>query len=168
MRIAPTALLLLASLAHVRSSQQAFNKLLSTGDVGATAREWSWVNCGDPTDAILLHSIEVSPDPPVPGKDLTITVKGTVNEVIKEGAYADVVVKIGLVKLLQKRFDVCGEAKNANASITCPVEAGEHTVVQTVPLPREIPPAKFTVQVRGYTANEEGMLCVDLKASFMP
>jgi hypothetical protein len=28
----------------------------------------------------------------------------------QEGAYADVTVKLGLVKLLQKRFDVCEEA----------------------------------------------------------
>ena len=28
----------------------------------------------------------------------------------QEGAYADVVVKLGLVKLLTKRFDVCEEA----------------------------------------------------------
>jgi len=28
----------------------------------------------------------------------------------QDGAYADVTVKLGLVKLLQKRFDVCEEA----------------------------------------------------------
>jgi hypothetical protein len=28
----------------------------------------------------------------------------------QEGAYADVTVKLGLIKLLQKRFDVCEEA----------------------------------------------------------
>ena len=29
---------------------------------------------------------------------------------LQEGAYADVIVKIGLVKLLQKEFDLCEEA----------------------------------------------------------
>jgi hypothetical protein len=28
----------------------------------------------------------------------------------QDGAYADVVVKLGLIKLLQKQFDVCEEA----------------------------------------------------------
>lgn len=28
----------------------------------------------------------------------------------QEGAYADVTVKLGLIKLIQKRFDVCEEA----------------------------------------------------------
>lgn len=65
--------------------------------------------------------------------------------------------KLGLVKLLQKRFDVCEEAyvpdrllpsftqiehensRNANASVKCPVEVGPYTVSQTVALPKEIP-----------------------------
>lgn len=28
---------------------------------------------------------------------------------LQEGAFADVVVKLGLIKLIQKRFDVCEE-----------------------------------------------------------
>lgn len=28
-------------------------------------------------------------------------------------------------------------------------------------------PAKFTVNVRGYTANDEDMVCLDLKVDFM-
>lgn len=57
-----------------------------------------------------IESITVSPDPPEPGKNLTVTVEATANEVVEEGAYADVTVKLGLIKLLQKRFDVCEEA----------------------------------------------------------
>lgn len=66
------------------------------------------------------------PDPPKPGQNLTIKAKGIVVDEIdvcwnstnngwyltepKDGAYADVTVKLGLVKLLHKRFDVCEEA----------------------------------------------------------
>lgn len=57
-----------------------------------------------------LKSITVSPDPPVPGKPLSVTAVADVLETIEEGAYADVLVKLGLIKLLQKRFDVCEEA----------------------------------------------------------
>ncbi|KAJ8596954.1 hypothetical protein M405DRAFT_804559 [Rhizopogon salebrosus TDB-379] len=128
---------------------------------------WSWEDCGFPTDAIQLQSISLSPDPPKPGEDLTVTAVGLAQEVIEDGAYADVVVKLGLIKLLTKRFDVCEEARAANASIQCPVEEGKYTVVQTVALPKEIPQAKFTVAVRGYTASDDDMLCLDLKVDFM-
>ncbi|KAI6153520.1 ML domain-containing protein [Pisolithus tinctorius] len=132
-----------------------------------TMEGWSYVNCGLPSDVVQVKSITLFPDPPKPGKDLIITAVGTVNQVVEDGAFADVTVKLGLIKLLHKQFDVCHEARAANASIQCPVEKGEYTVVQNVTLPKEIPPAKFSVSVRGYTAEEEDMLCLDLKVDFM-
>ncbi|KAJ6503436.1 ML domain-containing protein [Mycena vitilis] len=133
----------------------------------AYAGGWQYVDCGLPSNPVQIDSIELFPDPPLPGHDLTVTVKALVTDVIEEGASADVVVKLGLIKLLQKTFDVCEEARNANATIACPVEPGLHTVVQTVALPKEIPKAKFVVLVRGFTVAEEDMLCLDLKIDFM-
>ena len=52
----------------------------------------------------------MKPDPPVPGKNLTVTVDADVLETIEDGATADVTVKLGLIKLLQKTFDMCEEA----------------------------------------------------------
>ncbi|KAI6007343.1 ML domain-containing protein [Pisolithus albus] len=121
-----------------------------------TMEGWSYINCGLPTDVVQVKSISVSPDPPKPGKNLTLTAVGTVNEVVKVGAYADVT-----------QFDICHEASAANASIQCPVDAGDYTVVQTVALPNEIPRAKFSINVRGYTVDDEDMLCLDLKVDFM-
>ncbi|KAF8622885.1 hypothetical protein AX15_006650 [Amanita polypyramis BW_CC] len=133
-----------------------------------TTSSWSYTDCGLPSDPVQVESIEVSPDPPKPGHNLTIKAKGVVTEVINEGAYADVTVKLGLVKLLHKQFDVCEEARKANVSVTCPVQPGPYTVEQTVMLPKEIPRAKFSVNVRAFTAEEEDMLCLDLKVDFFP
>jgi len=132
-----------------------------------TTEGWSYEVCGLPSDPIQISSIEVSPSPPQPGKDLTITVTGTAVEIIEEGAYADVLVKLGLVKLLKKRFDVCEEARNNNVSVQCPVDKGTYTVVHTVPLPREIPRAKFGVDVQGFTVNDDDLFCLKLKVDFM-
>ncbi|KAF5311941.1 hypothetical protein D9619_003243 [Psilocybe cf. subviscida] len=132
-----------------------------------TTEGWEWKNCGLPTDAIQIESIKVSPDPPQPGQDLTVKVTGTAQEVIEEGAYVDVTVKLGLIKILSKRFDVCEEARGANATVQCPVQKDTYTVEQTVALPKEIPKAKFKVDVRGYTVDEEDMLCLQLMVDFM-
>lgn len=68
--------------------------------------------------------------------------------------------KIGLVKLLSKKFDVCEEAyvlchnlmfilfndtdsRNAKATVQCPVEPGSYIVEHTVALPKEIPKGKL-------------------------
>ncbi|KAJ2931203.1 hypothetical protein H1R20_g5932, partial [Candolleomyces eurysporus] len=132
-----------------------------------TADKWSWKDCGEPDWPVQIESIEVSPDPPQPGKDLTVKVKASVIERIAEGAYADVEVKLGLVKILEKTFDVCEEARNANATVQCPVEVGPYLVEQTVALPKEIPRAKFKVNVNGYTEEDEEMLCLNLEIDFM-
>ncbi|KAJ7837517.1 hypothetical protein B0H14DRAFT_1096264 [Mycena olivaceomarginata] len=100
----------------------------------AATSGWEYVDCGDPSYPVQLDSIEISPDPPLPGHDLTVTVKALVTDVIEEGATADVTVKLGRIKLLQKKFDVCQEARNANATVSCPVEPGPYEIVQTVAL----------------------------------
>ncbi|KIR68442.1 phosphatidylglycerol/phosphatidylinositol transfer protein [Cryptococcus bacillisporus CA1280] len=132
-----------------------------------TMDSWSYVDCGLATDAVQIKSITVSPDPPVPGKNLTVNVKADVLTTIEEGAYADVTVKLGLIKLLHKEFDLCDEARNANATVQCPVKPGPYSVSQMVELPEEIPKAKFAVMVRGYTVEDEDMLCLDLFVDFM-
>jgi len=144
------------------------NEQVTLASLSSLSEKLVVVDCGQPEDAITIKSITVSPDPPQPGQNLTLTAVGTVNVVIEAGAYADVTVKLGLIKLIQKRFDVCEEAQNANASIQCPVQPGEYELVQTVALPKEIPPAKFSVSVRGFTADELDMVCMDLKIDFMP
>lgn len=57
-----------------------------------------------------IKEINVTPDPPAPGKNLTVNVKAEVLKTVDEGAWAHVVVKLGLIKLLQKDFDICEEA----------------------------------------------------------
>ncbi|EMD42176.1 hypothetical protein CERSUDRAFT_79775 [Gelatoporia subvermispora B] len=128
--------------------------------------KWSWSSCGHDSDPVQIQSIDISPDPPERGQNLTVTVKGFANKQIKDGAYADVVVKVGAIKLLQKEFDLCDEARNADAEIQCPVEEGQHEVTHSVALPREIPYAPFSVHIQGYTDEDEEMTCVDIKIDF--
>ncbi|EIN04960.1 hypothetical protein PUNSTDRAFT_116237 [Punctularia strigosozonata HHB-11173 SS5] len=127
---------------------------------------WRWLDCGSSTDVVRIESIEVSPDPPEKGKDLSIEVTGNAGEVVEDGAFADVTVKIGPLRVLQKRYDLCEEARNANASIQCPIDEGRHIVNQTVTLPKEIPNALYRINVRGYTMNDEDMVCIDLDVDF--
>ncbi|PIG80852.1 hypothetical protein AARAC_009390 [Aspergillus arachidicola] len=90
----------------------------------------------------------------------------TVSNAIEEGAYVDVVVKLGLIKLLKKQFDACETLRNYNSTIQCPVEPGSYVVTQTVDLPREIPLAKYNIAAEGYTNNDDPMLCLKFVADF--
>ncbi|KAH9985440.1 ML domain-containing protein, partial [Russula compacta] len=163
-----TIVFLSLSVATNVNSQLSFQKPVANQDgLLHTTQGWSWVNCGLSTDPIQVESIKVFPDPPKPGQNLTVTVEASTQEKVQEGAYADVTVKLGLIKLLQKKFDLCEEARNAQASVQCPVDEGHYVVEQTVALPKEIPQAKFTVNARGYTVDDDDLFCVDLKVDFM-
>ncbi|KAJ6474992.1 ML domain-containing protein, partial [Mycena sanguinolenta] len=119
-------------------------------------------DAGLPSDAVQIKSISVSPDLPKIGAELTVTVDVEVMDTVEEGATADVLVKVGRIKLLQKTFDICEVAWNANATITCPVAPGTYSIVQTVQLPKEVPKIKYAVSVHGYTKDQLDMACVDL------
>ncbi|KAI0830688.1 ML domain-containing protein [Trametes gibbosa] len=161
-------LLFAAALGYAAASPVDEQQVLNNPSSLAPSKDWDWTDCGSDTHIVRINSIEVSPDPPKRGEDLTITVKGDAKDQVKDGAYADVTVKVGVIKLLQKEFDVCEEAEKANASIRCPVEKGHHEVTQTVALPKEIPPAQFKVNIRGYTEEDEDLLCMDLMMDFRP
>jgi len=148
------------------------SKASHIGDKGSdgihTSTVWTFNDCGSPTDAVQIKSLRVDPDPPKPGEKLTIYATGTVKETIDEGAYADVVVKLGLIKLLTRRFDVCEELSKANATLQCPIKPGDYDIVQSVDLPREIPKAKFIVQARAFTQPpESSMACADIAIDFL-
>lgn len=127
---------------------------------------WIWEVCGSRQEAVVLKEINVKPDPPVPGQNLTVYAKGIVNEDIEPGTYADVVVKLGFIRLLSRRFDVCQLAEENDAELKCPKKKGEYEITHTVELPREIPPARFNVHVNGKTQAEVDLMCLDLNIDF--
>ncbi|CEG78597.1 hypothetical protein RMATCC62417_13176 [Rhizopus microsporus] len=129
-----------------------------------------YIDCSVGNEPFQLESIEPLPEYVKPGENVTVIVKGTVTEKIEDGAYAEVVVKLGLVKLLHKTFDICEELKNNrdNVNIQCPIEKGPIEIKATAGLPREIPRAKFVVAARAFTANDDDLACVNLSVDFRP
>ncbi|GAK66636.1 phosphatidylglycerol/phosphatidylinositol transfer protein [Moesziomyces antarcticus] len=127
---------------------------------------WQWSSCGTGDEVVSVDSIVVSPDPPVPGQNLTVRAKGTIKDEVSDGTFADVVVKLGLIRLLARRFDVCEEARANNADLQCPLSAGDYELEQTVALPREIPPGKFNVHVTGENQDGSNLVCLDLSIQF--
>lgn len=137
---------------------------------------WSYyTDAGLPTDPLQVESIALTPDPPKPGADLKGVIKATVTAEITDGAYADVMVKLGLIKLLHKRFDLFAELKKdgspwsltADSGNGAPVTPGRVELTFDGRLPREIPKAKFIVIVRAYTVDEDDLAALDFKVDFM-
>ena len=61
----------------------------------------------------------------------------------QEGAYVDITVKLGLVKIVTQRVDICQQVKDSDKDIECPIKEGEYTVEQTVTIPGVAPLGPF-------------------------
>ncbi|KAI0064078.1 hypothetical protein BV25DRAFT_1823586 [Artomyces pyxidatus] len=145
--------------------QSQVNLVVPDGPVYANS-EFSWENCGTETDGIQIQSVAISPDPPKAGANMTITVSALAQNEIEDGAYANVVVRVGSFELPAKRFDLCEEARNANAPVQCPVKEGSYQVEQTVELPKDIPKGSYNVVANAYTKDEDNLFCVKYEVVF--
>ncbi|KAJ3099951.1 Phosphatidylglycerol/phosphatidylinositol transfer protein [Phlyctochytrium bullatum] len=121
----------------------------------------SVTSCGGPDDVFQPQKIALTPDPPRRGKPLTVEVIGETTEDVTEGAYADVVAKLGVIKLVDRRLDLCEEIKQINRE--CPVEKGHQEIVHTVDIPKEVPPGKYTISVDAFTASGAPLTCLRIQ-----
>ncbi|KAI1315291.1 Phosphatidylglycerol/phosphatidylinositol transfer protein [Mortierella claussenii] len=127
--------------------------------------------CGDLTDLLKIEYVNLTPNPPLRGQELSVDAKGYLSEDIVEGAKIDIVVKVGLIKLLVNTYDFCEESVKIDKP--CPILAGEQSLQHTVELPKEIPPGKYTVniKVRNPAVDEETpgkqVTCLIAKAQFV-
>lgn len=110
---------------------------------------------------IRIGSVDLSPNPPQRGTTLNITAVGSVLEEITEGAFVDVEVRLGYIKLLSQTYDLCEELeKNDIGGLKCPVAPGLYQIKKTVDIPQEVPAGKYNVIARAYTENVDELTCV--------
>lgn len=95
---------------------------------GAVQPHHDFTKCG--TDHLAITSVTMSPDPPVHGKPLVVTFKGTSDADITAGTAHMEVHAFG-VKVDSKDFDLCKQA-----GLTCPIKAG---VAFTASIPYTVP-----------------------------
>ncbi|MEU2120144.1 ML domain-containing protein [Streptomyces sp. NPDC016459] len=137
---------------------------------------WEYTDRNDPSDPLQIQSITVTPDPPEAGKTLTAVIKTTLTDVIKEGACADVTVKIGAVKLVSTQYDLFSKLKGDTSdgwSLSAtrgtagePIEEGTVEFTFTKDLSKNTPPGKYTVGVQAYGADEAPLGGFDFTVDF--
>jgi len=115
-------------------------------------------------DLVQIEKVDLEPNPPSPGKELIIKATGTVKEDIEEGAYIELQVKYGLIRLIKTRADLCEQVQNVD--MECPINKGKLEITKTVELPREIPPGKYTVFADVYTKEDLQITCLTATVNF--
>ena len=92
-------------------------------------------------DLVEIKYIDVTPNPPQPGKNMTVEGMALLKTDIREGAYANFEVKYGFIKLLSGTADLCEKAEEVQ--LKCPIEKGQISVEKIVQLPSQIPPVSL-------------------------
>ncbi|KAF4247184.1 hypothetical protein CNMCM8980_007729 [Aspergillus fumigatiaffinis] len=116
--------------------------------------------CFDPSDNILqIESVDLFPNPPLPGQTLSINASGNLKKRVEQGAYVSLVVKYGLITLIKQTADLCEQLRNVD--LECPLEKGEMTLTKQVDLPSHIPPGKYSVHADVYTKDDKQITCLN-------
>jgi len=115
-------------------------------------------------DILIIHHVNLKPNPPVAGETLTIEAIGTFTEDVEEGAYIQLQVKYGLIRLINTKADLCEQIKNVD--MECPIKKGKKPISKDVELPNEIPPGKYTVLADVYTKDDAHITCLTAEVVF--
>ncbi|KAH0534214.1 hypothetical protein FGG08_007190 [Glutinoglossum americanum] len=115
-------------------------------------------------DILTIERIDLTPNPPVPGQTLLIEARGTLSEEVLEGAYVNLQVKYGLIRLVNTRADLCEQIKNVD--MECPLKEGDAVMKKEVDIPKEIPPGQYTVLADVFTADNKAITCLTAQISF--
>ncbi|KAF2864517.1 hypothetical protein K470DRAFT_297506 [Piedraia hortae CBS 480.64] len=124
------------------------------------------LHCTDPANDILnLTSVDLYPNPPLPGQTLDITARGSISKDIEEGAYIKLNVKYGLITILNMKADLCEHVDEVE--LKCPLKKDDLSVLsKQVELPKQIPPGRYTVMADAYTKDDERVTCLMAKVEF--
>lgn len=122
-------------------------------------------HCQDPEGDILeLEEVDLDPNPPSPGKTLTITATGKLNQKVEKGAKIHLQVKYGLITIIKQTADLCDTIKNVD--LKCPLDKGDIEIEKDVDLPKQIPPGKYNVIADVYTKDEDKITCLTASVEF--
>lgn len=125
------------------------------------------IQCDIATPQILdLQRVVIDPNPPAKGQNLTFVATGHLSQDILEGAYADIDVKYGYIRLIHQTFDLCEQITNVD--LECPVKKGEQVISKEVEIPAEVPPGKYLINVRAYTKEDVLITCLSATVEFLP
>jgi hypothetical protein len=116
--------------------------------------------CADPTDYILsIDKVNLDPNPPTPGCNLTIEAAGTFSKYVGAGAKVFLQVKYGLITLIKQEADLCDQI--GNVDLSCPLKKGPMSFTKSVNIPAQVPTGKYTVIADVYTVDEEKVTCLE-------
>jgi hypothetical protein len=125
------------------------------------------VQCEVSTKQILnLQHFTIEPNPPQRGANLTFVAEGWLLQDVVDGAYVEVDVRYGYIRLIHQTFDICEEVQKVD--LECPIKKGKQIITKSVEIPNEVPPGKYIINARAFTKDDEFITCLSALVDFPP
>lgn len=97
--------------------------------------------CREDDDVMSVKSVNLVPDPPSKGSNVSIVIDGYLNEDILPGAYMMVSVNKGGFKLPQIKIPICDYIKS-----NCPVDVSSERIEMIFEIPKMLPSGTYDVK----------------------
>ncbi|KAK7206155.1 Phosphatidylglycerol/phosphatidylinositol transfer protein [Myxozyma melibiosi] len=118
----------------------------------------------DVSQLLDITYLKINPNPPQKGADLFIEAEGILKDTIGEGAFVEVEVRYGFIRLVKETIDLCEQVEKADKS--CPLDRGVIKFSKSVELPGEIPQGKYNVVARAYKEDYTEITCLTAQVEF--
>ncbi|XP_004344261.1 phospholipid transfer protein [Capsaspora owczarzaki ATCC 30864] len=116
-----------------------------------------WSNCSAASDHLHIINVQITPDPPVKGKSVTIAAAGNLDKNITSGSI-NLSIKFGIIPVLSKSVDLC----TVDPTHPCPLPAGPIVISQTEDIPSSVPSGHYTGTVKVTDQDNQEVACIDL------
>ena len=122
------------------------------------------LNCGKSDDLFQIEDIFYWPKEPVRGKNLHLSIEGCVNQIIPQGSFIELCLKVGGITLFDGTLDLCEQLSNmAKSDPTipiCPVQTGIIKVKHSEYIPSGIPKGTYHFKMTGFTPDNSEIFCL--------
>jgi ML domain len=112
------------------------------------------------SSAAHVHNLTINADPypAQPGKNISISLEGVLDEEVTAGAVKVVVSLMG-VPILTENLNLCTDLR---PEVTCPIEEGPWALNTTQTVPSNIPSGTYTVLTNVTDQNNQVLSCTSM------
>jgi len=120
----------------------------------------NWKSCAQGPVHVQIATLDVNPNPPVIGQNVTFTATGTSNEQITGGEIL-VVLTYSQIALVNQTFPLCSTI--SDFEIKCPVASGPLKFTVNQQIPSALPSGPYEAIIQPTDQNDQEIFCVDVQ-----
>ncbi|KAF9205320.1 hypothetical protein BGZ49_004181 [Haplosporangium sp. Z 27] len=131
----------------------------------AASASAQFTSCGSSSDSFQLSSVSYTPDPPVVGQQVCITLNGALSAPVTQGATLKVSASLWGADVYDNSVDLC--AGLANSTTPCPIATTVTSMTQCINVPSSVP-AGISIDLQAVATSASGseIFCISGPMTF--